>query len=644
MRNAEEGTSSMGKVRAVAALVVLAVIGAIALSGTAFGQAASGSATPFAAVSPSATGSSSTAPITFTFADTAEPDSLNAMVGYSGTDYTFWAMNYNLLVEYGAADFKPDYAHSITTSVDSSPDLMTFTYHLRPDMKWSDGKPFTAEDVAWTLNYYKKYEVPNWSSDLTLFDKAVATDPTTVVITSTEPTVLFTGKSVFFNEYILPKHIWEKYDDDYAGAKRDLNVPSVGSGPFIITKYVKAQYVEADSNPYYWGKSVGLTPNVDRVVYRIFGNQDAEAAALQNGDVDFGYFTSGNILNTLEARGVNTRGAVIPSFGEIAMNNGSAFETNTTGGFKPHGDGAHALTDIVVRQAIRRAIDSEVLLHKVLLDYGTTSTTPVQPTAITGPWAPGPGDPDLSWNIQAANDMLDAAGYKMGPDDVRIDPKTGEPLDFSFYSRQSDQASQDIVPYVEAWLQQIGIKIEPQTVYSFKLGNIILTGDYDMFEWGWLPYPDPNTILQIFTCAQRPPDADTYRNSDMYYCNPEYDKLFAAQGREADLQKRSDIVHQMQAILYRDQPYIMLWNDALLEAWNSNWTGYQSQPAKTGDLLATYGPFSFISLRPVTGTSAGTGTTGAIPGWAWLAFFTTVVVGFVGVRVRRRYEDSEDVA
>ena len=101
----------------------------------------------------------------------------------------------------------------------------------------------------------------------------------------------------------------------------------------------------------------------------------------------------------------------------------------------------------------------------------------------------------------------------------------GRPLEFRFYSRASDQNSIDIVPYVSGWMEQIGIKLDAQTLNSNKLGNVILAGDYDLFEWGWYPNPDPNYILNIFTCAQRPPDADTYRNSDSYYCNPEYDKL-----------------------------------------------------------------------------------------------------------------------
>ena len=88
-----------------------------------------------------------------------------------------------------------------------------------------------------------------------------------------------------------------------------------------------------------------------------------------------------------------------------------------------------------------------------------------------------------------------------------------------------------------------------QTLTSDKLATYPGGRDYDLFDWGWYPNPDPNYILDIFTCAERPPDADTYRNSDSYYCNPEYDKLYKQQQTEIDPAKRADIVHQMQAIL-----------------------------------------------------------------------------------------------
>ena len=107
---------------------------------------------------------------------------------------------------------------------------------------------------------------------------------------------------------------------------------------------------------------------------------------------------------------------------------------------------------------------------------------------------------------------------------------------------------------------------------------MILAGEYDMFVWGWYPNPDPNYILDIFTCASRPPDADTYRNSDSYYCNPDYDSLNKEQGQIVDPAERVDVVHQMQSILYRDQPYIMLWNGASLQAHSSDWEGFLPQP------------------------------------------------------------------
>ena len=277
-------------------MAIAAVLATTVLAGAvgAAAQSVSSSASPSA--------SSSGGPVTFTYADVSEPSGINPMVGYLGTDYVFWAMNYDLLLNWSTKDFAPDFAHSITTSIDSSPDNMTFTYHLRPNMLWSDGQPFTADDVAWTLNYYKKNDVPNYSSDLALMDTATATDATTVLITTTKPTVLFSGKTVFLYEYILPKHIWGKYDNDYKAATRDPNVPSVGSGPYIIKAYKTKDYVELDKNPNYWGTSVGLVPQVDRIIYKIFGNQDAEAAALQSGDIDFGYFSSAAILNTLNRR------------------------------------------------------------------------------------------------------------------------------------------------------------------------------------------------------------------------------------------------------------------------------------------------------------------------------------------------------
>ena len=208
--------------------LLITIISASVIASTVFAGVA------FAQDSPSA----SAAPdkVVFTFADVSEPSSLNPMVGYLGTDYTFWALAYDIPINFSTTDFSPDYDHSIVTSVDASDDGMTFTYHFRPGVKWSDGEPFTAEDAAWTLTYYKENGVPNYSADLALMDTAVATDDTTMVLTSKKPTSFYSGESVFLYEYLLAKHIWGKFQDDYKGAKQETGFPSVGTGPYIITE------------------------------------------------------------------------------------------------------------------------------------------------------------------------------------------------------------------------------------------------------------------------------------------------------------------------------------------------------------------------------------------------------------------------
>ena len=243
--------------RPVNTSVVIAVtLGAIAIMTThAFAQDGSSSGEPEKVV--------------FTYADVSEPSSLNPLVGYLGTDYVMWSLAYDIPINFATKDFSPDFEHSIVTGVDTSDDGMTFTYHFRSGVKWSDGEPFTASDAAWTLNFYKKNNVPNYSSDLALMDTATATDDTTLVLTSTAPTSFYSGASVFMYEFILAEHVWGKYEDDYKAAKQQTGFPSVGTGPFIITDYVKNQYVQLDRNPYYWGLDAGLTPHVDQIIYRI---------------------------------------------------------------------------------------------------------------------------------------------------------------------------------------------------------------------------------------------------------------------------------------------------------------------------------------------------------------------------------------
>jgi len=619
--------------RVLAGITAVGMMVGLTLAGTALAQDATDA--------PSS--SASSGPKQFLFGDTSEPSSLNPMVGYLGTDYTLWAMTYDIPINFKTTDFGPDLEHSIVTGVETSADSTAFTYTMRDGMKWSDGEPFTANDVAWTLNYYKTHAVSNYAADLKLVKRVDVTDDTHFVIHSTQPTSVYGGASVFLYDYILPEHIWA----DLPEKKKFQNVPAVGSGPYIITKYEKGQAVTLERNPYYWGLDAGLTPTFDEVIYQSFNDENQEAAALQNGEIDFAYFDSANILNSLKSKpNVAVHAATVPSFDEIAFNTGSAFQDNPAGGFTPHGTGSHAAADPAFRRAITMAVDKQAIVDNVLLGYGTPANSPVQPDATTGAWTPGPELPDLSFNPENAKAALADAGYTDTDNDGTVnDPVTGENVVLRYFTRTSDQNSIDTAPYVQAWLKDVGVGVEIKPVSSTKLTSIIEAGDYEMFHWGWFPNPDPNYILNIFTCGERAPDPTTYGNNDSYYCNADYDKLYDTTLGTTDPTDRVAAVQAAQAMLYNDAPYLMLYNSQVLEAYRTDRVeSFSPQPAPDGDLLATYGPYSFISITPPLGATSGSTTSGASSTiWILIAVAVIAVIG-IAVLLSRRKDADEDEA
>ena len=629
--------------------VAFVLVGAIA--GGVFIQAAFAQETTGAT---GATGQSDDEKVVFTWGSAGETSSLNPMSGYLALDFYFWTPQYHLLINWAQKDFSAE--PSLATDVEVSDDSMTFTYTIRDDLTWSDGVPLTAEDVAYTLNLYKNNSAYLPAPYLAQIDgEVVATDPTHVTFTTANPTSLYSGKVPYLYDYILPKHIFEEVekgncpdDSEHCTPKGFDNVPSVGSGPFYIEEAKPGEFVRMVRNPYWEGPE----PHIDEIVYRQFRNNDALVEALKAGEIDFAYdLTSPNLFNSLKDEpNIGTVAAQVPLFDYFNMNTGSAYGPET-GDFKRHGDGHPALTDPVVRKAIRMAIDSQTLVDKVWLGYATPGTTVIPPVSAAGArWQPT-GDEVIAWDIDGANQLLDDAGYMdTDGDGVRempadsIDP--GRPLEFRYFVRSNDQTTIDAAPFIQKWLKDIGIATDVEAVTSTRLGDIENAGEFDLAHWSWFPDIDPNTALSWFTCDSRPPDGQTYDNDDSYYCNPEYDQMYAEQQAELDLDKRWDIVHQMEQILYEEEPYVILWYSPLLEAWRTDtFTGYKQQPEENGDPLEGYGGISdvWLSLRPVSEGSGAAAQTRGIPAGVWIALGVAVVAVVAFLVLRRRRVGEEDV-
>jgi peptide/nickel transport system substrate-binding protein len=574
--------------------------------------------------------------VTFIYGDTDEPTSLNPMRGFTLTDFYFWAWSYHLPITFGIEDLGavPD----LVTDTQVSEDGRTFSYTLRDDVTWSDGEPLTAEDFAFTLNMYKSNHAYLPSGYLGIMEEAVATSPTTVDVTTKAPTSLYAGEVPYLYTYILPEHIWAQYDKP----KQFDNVPNVASGPFFIAEYKRGQFVRMERNPH-WN---GPEPHIDEIIYRIFKNDDALAEALKAGEIDFAYLDTANVFNSLKGeQNIATHVGPIPEFDEIAMNNGSSYQPPDPP-FKPHGDGHPALTDPVVRRAIRMAINNDELVEKVLLGYGIPGDSIVPPVSVAGArWEPSEEE-RIPWDIEGANQLLEDAGYvDSDGDGVREMPpgslEPGRPLEFRYYVQTNDQNTVKTAPFVQGWLEQIGIQTEVTAMSSGRLGDEINAGTYDLFHWGWIPDPDPDGILQNFTCEDRPPNAQTYGDNDAFYCNPEYDSLYEQQRSTLDPQQRFEIVHEMQRVYYNDAAYAVLWYPPTFQAYRTDtFTGYTPQPAPRGDLLTGYSRDAALSIRPVSEGSAARETRG-IPAGVWIAIAGGVVVLIGVVLLLRRRGGAE---
>ena len=587
-------------------------------------------------------------PTTFTVGIKQDIDSLNPFTGIVASAYEMYQMNYETLTDYAAEDFsaKPALAESWETSEDG----LTWTYHLRPGLKWSDGQPLTSADVVYTFNRIinGKYEQTNYGNYVAAITSVKATDDTTVVFTVKKPTPVMLHLYV----YILPEHLWK--DIDQKEVRKFANEPGpdgvVGSGPYIVTEHQKGQFLRFKANPNYYGGK----PKVDEVVFRVFQNDDSLAQALRRGEIDFADDLGANVFKSLEGvDGVTTRDAAYSGFNEIAFNTGAALDDGT-----PIGDGHPALKDPKLRVALSYAVDKAALAERVYGGHATPGDSFIPSLYKNMHYDPGASA--YTFDPQKAEQLLDEAGYTKGSDGIRTMPNGGRKLSFRLYGRSNSPESQQTVQFVAGWFRDVGIEVKPKIVSEDSLTEIIGQGNFDLFEWGWVVEPDPNYQASTFTCANRSykDGGQVYANlSDSFYCSPEYDRLNDVQAAQIDPAERAATVKQMQKLVYDSAAYIITvyYNDP--QAYRSDrFTGLLPQPDPDGSLLFQYGTYSYKNMRPVTAKdtqdgNAGTGdstdaaasedsgsNTGLIIGGIVVA---ALLIGGIGFYLSRRHPDSD---
>ena len=536
-------------------------------------------------------------PVVLTIGIGEDIDSANPFTGLSSLAYEIFTLQYPTLTQYASEDF--GIVPGLAESWEESPDQKYWTYKLRPGMKWSDGTPLTAEDVAYTFNRIidGKYEKTNFGSYTESMVRAEALDDVTVRIEVSRPSPVMDHLFVF----ILPKHIWEGIDGKEVRKYENVGTPdspTVGSGPFVMVERQPGQFTRLQVNPNWWG---GQRP-VDEIIFKVYNNPDALGQALKTGEIDFAQGLDLGVYESLQGiPEITTVSAQPASYSEIAFNTGAALDNGT-----PIGDGNPLLKDKALRQALNWAVDRQAIVDKVLGGQGQPGTTIIPP--LYTQWHLNPANP-YTYDPAKANELLDAAGYPVGSDGVRADAQ-GNRLSFRLTYRTDDPNSQKSAEFAQSYFKDVGVEINLEGVSEDALYEVVGQGNFDMFEWGWGVEPDPNYMLSTFTCSSRSYEEDgtIYANlSDSFYCNPEYDKLFDEQAQETDFAARQAIVMEMQQMLYDDAPYLITYYANGLQAFrNDRFTGWVPQPAEGGTLIYQWGSWSFFNVEPVTADSGET--------------------------------------
>lgn len=485
------------------------------------------------------------------------PTILNPHLATGGKDTDASRVTYEPLASFDAAgELVPFLAAEIPSLENGAvaADGKSVTWKLKADVKWSDGEPFTADDVKFTYDYIADPATGATSgSAYSNVESVEVIDPTTVKINFKEVTPVWARPFVGVNGQIIPKHIFQ----DYIGAKSSeapANLKPVGTGAYQVVEFKPGDIIIFEPNPNYRETD---KPYFSRVELK--GGGDATSAAravLQTGDADYAWNlqVEAQVLDQLAQAGKGT----------LLLNPGGNSERIELNRADPNQeiDGERAsvkaphpfFSDLKVRQAFSLAVDRKTIVEQLYGPAGeVTSNAVVAPPNVVSP------NTSFEFNLEKAAALLEEAGWQDSDGDG-VREKDGVKLQILFQSSVNPvrQKTQEIIKQA---LEAIGFGVELKSVDSTVFFNNDpanpdtfkhFYADAQLYTTG-SSSPDPGDYLEDFTCAEIVSKANEWSKGNLTrWCNPEYDALVVQAKSELDPAKRQAIYIQLNDLLTND--------------------------------------------------------------------------------------------
>ena len=576
------------------------------------------------AVSPSS--SPATGKVILRLGWTISPDNLNPFIGYAGSSYEVWSLQYDqLFLKYPDGTFGPSLAAEIPTKANGgiSVDGKVWTVKIRPGVKWSDGRPLTAADVAFSYNYIVGNPTSVLFSAVKGISHVEALDSTRVRVVCTYPK----ADMLFVWVPILPEHIWGAIKPSVVNTSYANRPPIVGSGPFLVTEFKKGVYVKMERNADYWGAA----PAVDEIIFQAYSDGETMTQDVKIGVLDGAQGIPVALYKTMQ--GDPRLQAVAANF----LNLDHVYFNCKEGPSK----GNPVLRDAEFRRALAFAIDEQKLVDVVHAGLGEPGTSVIPPKTFSDPdwhWEPA-GDAALSFDLQKAQQMLDAAGYgDTNGDGLR--ENHGKPIRLRLWARADSTTTQGEAKLIAGWWTSLGIDV------TFSVLDIGAIDDRFWNFEGATYVPDFDAIVDVGSVYMDPGQTlDLWRTSQIgnwnmpCWSNAEYDRLWEVQARTIDLEKRKNVVWRMQQILYEDAADVILAYPQSTEVFDvQDWQGWVPLPVAAGApswvFGLSYNVETYLDLKPVSGSEAGDGTSWPLP--AAGAVVAAALVAGIWYTMRRR--------
>ena len=463
----------------------------------------------------------------------------------------------------------------LAESWERSEDGLTWTFHLRNDVKWHDGEPFTAHDVDFTFNrIIYNHDIPASSRPAFHFrflDEETGEwkeEPMTVTAVAdyTVQCVLPGPFAPFLRSMgtaIYPKHILEKHVDDGSfAATWDIDTDPaeiIGTGPFTIESYLPGQRVVMQRNPGYWLKddAGNSLPYLDEIVQVIVTDLESELEKFLAGESDVHGVLGEEYarLEQMQEQGnftIHRRG---PAFGTtflgFNMNPGEGPETG-----EPYvaPEKLKWFQNVQFRQAMAHVINKDAIIDDVQHGLGYPQWASVSPAA---------GDfhnPDVSryeYDPDKAAEILDGLGWTDTDGDGIREDREGNDIEFSLITNTGNTVRERVGELIHQGLSDIGLNVDYQLVeFGDLVSQLTATYDWEAMIISFTGGPDPYSGISFWHSGEglhlwypKQPEPATEWEARI-------DELYIMASRELDRDKRVDLYHQAQQIASDNVPVI----------------------------------------------------------------------------------------